>query len=82
MNKKRNNRTFTNELYNIYSDPQILHNYKNGYKFTKVIYDIVNSENCIWLIELILDQKHSFDFKIEIWHLSRGDNELFMLKGK
>lgn len=76
------NRTSANDLYDIYLVPQLFHKYKNGFKLTEGVYDIVNYESCTWLIDKILEQQYSFDFKIEIWVLSRVDNDEFTLTGK
>ncbi|ASW75267.1 hypothetical protein IQ37_19225 [Chryseobacterium piperi] len=77
-----NNRTSANDLYNVYLVPEELHGYKDGYEFTEGVYDITTYENCLWLFDLILDQKTDADPETQIWCLKRMKQDFFMLTCK
>lgn len=80
MNTKTSNRTSANDLYDIYLEPEELHIYKNKFKLTEGINDIAYYENCYWVIDQIC--LHKKNFNLEIWELSRNQNEIFTLMGK
>lgn len=70
MNNKHNiRRNSANDLYNVYSSPQDLHEYKNEYLFTEGINDLANFEDCFWLLDMILDEQHNLNSETQIWTL-------------
>ena len=81
-NKNSSRRSSANDLYDVYSVPQKLHDYENGYKFTEGVYDIATYEDCFWLLDLILDHQINLNFENQIWHFKRTHQESFTLTCK
>ncbi|MFP7656661.1 DUF6876 family protein [Chryseobacterium proteolyticum] len=72
MNNKHNiRRNSANELYNVYSVAQDLHDYKEEYQFTEGINDMINFEDCLWLFDLILEEQPHSDSETQVWTLKR-----------
>ncbi|MBT2621583.1 DUF6876 family protein [Chryseobacterium sp. ISL-6] len=78
-NRNSSRRNFANDLYDVYSVPQDLHDYKDGYKFTEGIYDLTNYEDCLWLLDLILDQQIDLNPEFQIWYFTRTHQNSFTL---
>ncbi|MCT2409973.1 hypothetical protein NZD88_20655 [Chryseobacterium antibioticum] len=80
MNKHNSKiRNSANDLYNIYTSREKLHEYKNGFKLTEGIYDIAVYEDCFSLIDLILEQQCGPKLEIQIWELIRREENAFNL---
>jgi hypothetical protein len=80
MNNRNNSRrNFANDLYDVYSTPTDLHDYKDGYKLTEGIYDLANYEDCLWLFDLILDQQIDLNPEKQIWFFTRTQQNFFTL---
>lgn len=75
-------RSSANDLYNVYLFHQELHDYEKEYKFTEGVNDVVNFEDCFWLIDLILDQQINLNSEIQIWHIGRVQQNSFTLTCK
>lgn len=70
-----------NELYDVYTSKQNLHEYKNGYKITEGIFDLATYEDCFWLLDLIfLFQEYIvYHSDLQSWELNRIDGNSFTL---
>ncbi|MET3034848.1 DUF6876 family protein [Chryseobacterium sp. NRRL B-14859] len=81
INKHNKVKNSANELYDIYTFPNKLHGYKNGYQITEGVNDIAVYENCFWLLDLILEQQlfPELDYDIQNWKLERIGDDLFNL---
>ena len=78
--KKTKIRTSANYLYDLYTTREKLINYKNGFCLTQGINDIIDDENCSFILDIICRQKQNF--QIEIWEFSRYNGNIFTLSGK
>ncbi|ASK31336.1 hypothetical protein CEY12_15025 [Chryseobacterium sp. T16E-39] len=81
-NKHHLRRNSANELYDVYSYSQDLHDYKDGYKLTEGINDLVTFEDCSWLFEMILDEQLNLNSENQIWILKRTIPNSFTLTCK
>lgn len=70
-----------NDLYDVYTSPDRLYEYKKGHKITEGINNVAVYENCFWLLDLILNQQEhpSLDCEVQNWELQRIENGLFDL---
>ncbi|WP_409515138.1 DUF6876 family protein [Chryseobacterium sp.] len=77
MTKRIKRRNSANELYDNYTFPQKLIQYRNGIHITEGIYDIVHNENFSQIIDIIC--RHKKNFEVEIWKFSRQHENRFTL---
>lgn len=80
MKKCSKIRSSANILYDFYKYPTDLIQYKNGFKITQGIQDILFEEDIESIIKMII--KHKINFKVEVWEFSRNDKNLFTLSAK
>lgn len=80
MKNRIKQRTSANDLYNVYTVPEKLIQYKDGFHLTEGIYDIADNENCFSVLDMIC--RHKRNFEVEIWEFKRHTQNLFILTGK
>ncbi|ASE63478.1 hypothetical protein EGY07_19700 [Chryseobacterium indologenes] len=80
-NKHNKIKNSANDLYDIYTFPDSLHEYKEGHKITEGINNVAVYENCFWLLDLILNQQvhPGLDCEVQNWELQRIEDGLFDL---
>lgn len=80
MKKLSKIRSSAHSLYDFYKYPIDLIQYKNGYKITQGIQDVIDDEDIEPVIKIII--KHKINYKVEVWEFSRTDQNLFTLSAK
>nr|WP_315030394.1 DUF6876 family protein [uncultured Chryseobacterium sp.] len=80
-NKHNKIKNSANDLYDIYTFPDSLYEYKEGHKITEGINNVAVYENCFWLLDLILNQQEhpGLDCEIQNWELLKIQDGLFDL---
>ncbi|AZA81604.1 hypothetical protein C1637_03260 [Chryseobacterium lactis] len=80
-NKHYKIKNSANDLYDIYTFPDKLYEYKEGYKITEGINNIAEYENCFWLLDLIVNQQEhpELDCEVQNWELQKIEDGLFDL---
>ncbi len=80
MKKLSKIRSSANNLYDFYKYPLDLIKYKNSFKITQGIQDILLEEDIEPIIKMIINHKRIF--KVEVWKFSRSGQNLFTLSAK
>lgn len=74
--KKRNS---ANTLYDMYKSVEDIYDFKGDYHISQGVFDLINGEDCDWLLDLIVDQQSKLSCDIQNWHLKRIEGENFAL---
>ncbi|MCT2409980.1 hypothetical protein NZD88_20690 [Chryseobacterium antibioticum] len=77
MKNKKRIKNNANELYNICYQKEKLILIKEIFFITEGINEIIENENCMDIIQLILNQQDFIFCDVQDWYIEREDNELF-----